>query len=181
MTDRGLFIGRFQPFHLGHLDVVRRLSQHHDEVVIAIGSAQVSHTASNPLTAGERLEMVHGVVREAGIDNAIVTPLPDVGRNAVWVAHVTSFVPGFRVLYTNNPLMTRLFGEAGVTVQPAPYHERTTYEGTRIRQLMMDGGDWKALVPPAVARVVEEHDAIARMRAIHGGENVVVEGRDPNV
>jgi len=33
---RGLMMGRFQPFHLGHLDLVRQILKECDEVVIAI-------------------------------------------------------------------------------------------------------------------------------------------------
>lgn len=180
MTDRGLFPGRFQPFHLGHLDVARRLAAQHAELVIAVGSAQVSHTASNPFTAGERVEMASAALREAGIVNALVLPLPDVGRNAVWVSHVVSYVPRFSVLYTNNPLMARLFTEAGHKVAPAPFHKRDAYEGTRVRDLMIGNGEWRPLVPPAVARVIDACDGARRLRDIaHAG--VVVEGSDPSV
>lgn len=180
MTDRGLFLGRFQPFHLGHLDVVERLAAQHAELIVAIGSAQVSHTPVNPFTAGERLEMVHESLRDAQVANALVIPLPDVGRNSVWVSHVRSYVPSFNVLYTNNQLMARLFTEAGHKVAPAPFHERDRFEGTRIRALMAEEGDWRALVPPAVARVILACDGERRVRDI-AGAGVVVEGADPQV
>lgn len=180
LTDRGLFLGRFQPFHVGHLEVAKRLAAQHDELVVAIGSAQVSHTAGNPFTAGERLEMTHGALRDAGVPNALVIPLPDVGRNSVWVAHVASYAPRFSVLYTNNPLMTRLFREAGHKVAPAPFHARERYEGTRIRRLIAEGGDWQALVPAATARVIAACDGVQRLRDI-GAAGVVVEGSDPLV
>ena len=180
MTDRALFLGRFQPFHLGHLDVVKRLAREHAEVVVAIGSAQVSHTQSNPFTVGERLEMVHAACKDAGLTNVIVVPLPDVGRNSVWVAHVKSFVPSFSALYTNNPLMARLFLEAGIKVLPAPFHAREKYEGSRIRALMQAGGEWRALVPAASARVIDACDGVKRVKDIQSA-GVVVEGKDPEV
>lgn len=180
MTDRGLFLGRFQPLHLGHLDVVRRLARQHAEVVVAIGSAQVSHTPSNPFTAGERLEMAFEAFRDAGLTNVMAIPLPDVGRNSVWVSHVKSYVPAFSALYTNNPLMTRLFKEAGIKVLPAPFHERDQYEGTRIRRTMIEGGDWRALVPPAAARVIDACDGVRRLKDI-ARAGVTVEGSDPQV
>lgn len=34
---RGLFVGRFQPFHLGHLHVIKELLEKVDELIIAIG------------------------------------------------------------------------------------------------------------------------------------------------
>lgn len=180
MVDRGLFLGRFQPFHIGHLDVAQRLARQHEEIVVAIGSAQVSHTDKNPFTAGERVEMAHAALREARVQNALVMPLPDVGRNSVWVSHVRSFVPAFSTLYTNNPLMTRLFREAGVKVAPAPFHARERYEGSQIRRLMREGGEWRALVPPAVARVIDACDGAQRVRDVRAAD-VVVEGSDPSV
>lgn len=180
MTDRGLFVGRFQPMHLGHLDVIRRLAARHDELIVAVGSANVSHTALNPFTGGERVEMVHAALREGGVMNALVLPLPDVGRNAVWVSHVVSLVPRFGTLYTNNPLPRRLFQEAGFATAPAPFHERDLYQGTRIRELMLSGEGWRDLVPPAVARVVDRCGGLRRVRdlAVPDGK---VEGHDPTV
>lgn len=180
MANRGLFIGRFQPMHLGHLEVMRRLAAGHDELVVAVGSANVSHTPLNPFTGGERVAMVHAALREAGVANALTLPLPDVGRNAVWVSHVASLVPRFTTLYTNNPLPRRLFQEAGYQVRPAPFHERERYEGTRIRRLMLDGGAWEGLVPPAVARMVREERLLDRLRDLAHPDGAV-EGFDPSV
>lgn len=180
-VSRALFVGRFQPLHLGHLDVVQRLARDHDEVVVGIGSANVSHSFANPFTGGERVEMVHAALREAGVDGAIVVPIPDIGRNSLWVSHVCSLVPSFDALFTNNPLMRRLFEEAGVAVKPAPFHVREQYEGTRIRALMRDGGEWQALVPKAVARVVVERNLLARIVAVSRSDGVIVEGRDSGV
>lgn len=181
MTDRGLFLGRFQPMHLGHLAVVERLAARHDEVVLAIGSANVSHTRVNPFTAGERIEMVAGALRERGLrDRVHVVPVPDLGRNALWVSHVASLVPRFTTLYTNNPLPARLFNEAGYKVAPAEFVERAAYEGTRIRRLMLENGDWRSLVPKAVAAVVESCGGLERLRDLSVSDGVV-EGFDPTV
>jgi len=50
MVKRGLFVGRFQPFHLGHLGVVKDILNEVDELVIVVGSAQYSHRIDNPFT-----------------------------------------------------------------------------------------------------------------------------------
>ena len=47
-NNRALFIGRFQPFHNGHLNVIKTLLENHKEVVVVIGSAQEENTAENP-------------------------------------------------------------------------------------------------------------------------------------
>ncbi|HDM88409.1 MAG TPA: nicotinamide-nucleotide adenylyltransferase, partial [Candidatus Bathyarchaeota archaeon] len=41
---RGLFIGRFQPPHLGHLHAIKQALEECDELIIVIGSSQYSHT-----------------------------------------------------------------------------------------------------------------------------------------
>lgn len=164
VVDRGLFVGRFQPFHHGHLGAVRRIAQQHDELIVGIGSANVSHTATNPFTAGERLEMIRGALKDAQVAHVLPVPIPDVGRNAVWVAHVASLVPRFTVAHTNNPLPARLFREAGYQVAPVPFVERAKYEATHIRAEIAKGGDhWKTLVPPAVAKIILDVDGPRRI------------------
>lgn len=49
MVGRGLFVGRFQPFHLGHLEAIKDTLGEVDELVIVIGSAQYSHDVDDPL------------------------------------------------------------------------------------------------------------------------------------
>ena len=53
---RGLMMGRFQPFHLGHLDLVRQILKQCDEIVIAVTSSQFNYLEKDPFTAGERIE-----------------------------------------------------------------------------------------------------------------------------
>ena len=52
--SRGFYIGRFQPYHYGHQAVLEQIAGSVDEIVIGVGSAQVSHTLDNPFTAGEK-------------------------------------------------------------------------------------------------------------------------------
>ena len=76
MTARNaLIIGRFQPFHNGHLMVLKAMASKYSPVV-AIGSAQLSHTADNPFTAGERYEMILSAVEDEGLQVRIL-PVPD--------------------------------------------------------------------------------------------------------
>lgn len=163
-SRRALYIGRFQPFHRGHLSVIQSVSREFEAVLVGIGSAQESHTLDNPFTAGERHLMLQKALDAAGIRNYFVIPIPDVGRNALWVSHVQSMVPPFNVFVSNNALPRRLFQEAGYQVRGAPFFEREKYSGTRIRGLMLDGKGWQELVPKEVVEVVEEVHGVERMR-----------------
>jgi len=113
---RGFYIGRFQPYHNGHHEVLERIAEEVDEIIIGIGSAQLSHQVSNPFTAGERVLMITRALESLGCPYYVI-PIEDVQRNALWVAHVRSMTPPFDLCYSSNPLVVRLFTEAGVKVQ----------------------------------------------------------------
>ena len=168
--DRSLVIGRFQPFHKGHLDMILRCAAESSGLVIGIGSAQYSHEPDNPFTAGERYLMIDEALAEAGLSKYFIVPIEDLNRYSVWVSHVVSMVPPFRHVYSNNALTRRLFGEAGYDLRDSPLYSRKVYSGTEVRKRMVSGDDWRSLVPPAVVKVLEEIDGNGRVREISGGE-----------
>jgi len=162
ISMRGLYIGRFQPFHLGHNAVLKKILEEIDEVVVVVASAQESHTPQNPFTAGERLDMIHGALRDMRSRSYII-PLQDVDRNAIWVSHVVSMAPRFDLVYSNNPLTEDLFIEAGFQVRKPPMYRRDLYSGTTIRELMLWGGDWRSLVPEEVASAIDRIGGVERL------------------
>ncbi len=162
---RGLLVGRFQPFHLGHLATVRWIREHRDEpLLLGIGSAQESYTWANPFTAGERFEMIDRTLQAEGISRVQCVPLPDIDRHAQWVAYVESMLPPFRHVYTNNPLTRLLFERAGHPVEPVPWADRARAEGATIRQELARTGSAEGLpLPAAVAAYLGEIDGAARL------------------
>jgi len=168
---RGVYPGRFQPIHWGHVSVVKWALDRVDELIIVVGSAQESHTLSNPFTAGERIEMIRLALLDAGVDLSRVTiiPLPDIYMNAVWVHYLSMFVPRFRYAIARNPLVVRLFKEAGYEVLIPPPYDRVKYSSTNIRKMMLIGDErWKELVPPSVAKFIEALRGEERIREIAG-------------
>jgi len=162
--DRPLFVGRFQPFHIGHLDMVRRILSRHEEVLLGIGSAQYSHTRENPFTAGERYEMIKRTLDAEGIHAYHIVPIPDTHVHSVWVGHVVSLVPKFDLVYANSPLVVRLFREKGLRVEELPLLKREAYSGTEIRRRIYEGGEWMSLVPKEVSQYILEIDGPQRIR-----------------
>ena len=73
---KALFIGRFQPFHNGHLKVIQNSINLYDEVIIGIGSAQYSNTTDNPFTAEERKLMIERSLKKAGFGNYKIILIP---------------------------------------------------------------------------------------------------------
>ena len=166
---RGFYIGRFQPYHNGHQSVLEHIAHEVDEIVIGIGSAQLSHLTDNPFTAGERVLMITRAL--SSLDRPFyVIPIEDIQRNALWVAHVRSMTPPFDLCYSSNPLVMQLFKEAGIRVQSPEMYERETLSGTEIRRRMLTGEPWKSLVPPEVIQVLDEIDGVGRLRQISRGD-----------
>ena len=160
---RALYIGRFQPYHLGHHAVIKEIASEADEVIIVIGSAQRSHELENPFTAGERYLMISKSLRDDGISNFYIVPILDVNWNAVWVSHVESLMPPVDVVFTNNPLIERLFEERGYEVHAPLLFNRKEYSGSEIRRRMLNNENWAVLVPEAVTEVIKEIDGLRRM------------------
>ncbi|MEM0357129.1 MAG: nicotinamide-nucleotide adenylyltransferase [Candidatus Bathyarchaeia archaeon] len=166
MVKRGLFVGRFQPFHKGHLQVVKEILNEVDELVIAVGSAQYSHRLDNPFTAGERLVMIRKALEEAKIDlsRIWIVPVPDVHVHMVWVSTVEGYTPRFNVVYSNEPLTRRLFIEAGYEVKAIRFHKREVYSATEIRERILKEENWEELVPKSVAEFIKEIGGIERLK-----------------
>ena len=166
---RGFYIGRFQPYHNGHQSVLEHIARKVDEIIIGVGSAQLSHHIDNPFTAGERVMMITRSLESLDCQYYVI-PIEDIQRNSLWVAHVRSMAPPFDICYSSNPLVVRLFKEAGVKVQSPAMYERDTLSGTEIRRRILAGEPWKNLVPPAVVQVLKEIDGIGRLRQIAGSD-----------
>jgi nicotinamide-nucleotide adenylyltransferase len=162
---RGLYLGRFQPYHLGHHLVIKQIAKEVDEIIIGIGSAQKSHEIENPFTAGERVLMVSGALEEFDIEHYVI-PIEDIQRNSLWVSHVKSMVPSFEIAYTNNPLVIELLNEAGIEVKQSPLFKRNSYSGTEIRRRMLKGEKWEQFVPKKVIEIIRGIDGVNRLKTI---------------
>lgn len=166
---RGFYIGRFQPYHDGHHAMIEQIASEVEELVVGIGSADASHTETNPFTAGERIMMLTKSIAEIEREHDLVTyvvPIVDIDRNAVWVGHVQSMCPEFDVVYSNNPLVVRLFEERGVEVHQSGMFDRGRLEGTDIRQRMIGGREWEDRVPDPVVEVIHECNGLQRLRTV---------------
>ncbi len=167
---KALFIGRFQPLHKGHEAVIRWLLELHDVVVIAIGSANESFTPKNPFTVGERIEMLHALLRSINaLDRVLYCAVPDTkGDSALWFAFIKSYCPQFDIAYTNNEFARVCLEYGGVEVRETPWFDKDVYNGTRIRELMAKGDKtWRELVATGVLEVLDRIKAEERVRALY--------------
>lgn len=164
----GLLIGRFQPFHIGHLTSVNYALKEVDHLYILVGSSQKSHEMRNPFTAGERILMIRNALIDEGLDarRYLIIPVPDAIGHAVWTAFIDQVVPKYDTVFSNDKLTIQLFREKGVEVIEPPLYKRKSFSATEVRRRIVSGGDWESLVPAAVRRVVEPIIRLGRFKAL---------------
>jgi nicotinamide-nucleotide adenylyltransferase len=173
----GLFVGRFQPFHFGHLAAVKFALKRVNYLYVVVGSAQKSHERDNPFTAGERISMIKSALDGNGVDPSkwMAIPIADADSHSVWVSSVESMVPKFDTVFTNDALTFLLFKEEGIEVKSVPFLDRKHYSATNVRDRILERRDWQHLVPPQVAKLVIRFGGVERVRQLRrkdlGGKN----------
>lgn len=161
---RIMFIGRFQPFHKGHLEVVKYLSKM-GVVMVVVGSAQYNDTFRNPFSYSERAAMITAAVEEAGIENVEIVPVKDIHNHQRWAEHVKASVPAYDCVFTNSDLDRNIFTFAGDRVLKEWLFERESYKGQKVREALASGDKgWVAMVPPTVAEILVNIGAERRLK-----------------
>ena len=156
-----LFIGRFQPFHNGHLYCLKKCLEIADKVIIAVGSSQESGTTNNPWDYKIRKRMVCEVVREMRVEDRIsrICSCPDNPSDRAWLADLKKRAGEFDVVVSNNDWVLSIFRDAGHPVYESGLHNRDELEGVKIRALMRAGDEgWKNRVPSEIVKLFENHD-----------------------
>jgi bifunctional NMN adenylyltransferase/nudix hydrolase len=74
MREYAIVIGRFQPFHLAHKQLLDKAYEVASRVIIILGSHQAAQTSKNPWSSKERIDMIVSALTEE--QNARTTFLP---------------------------------------------------------------------------------------------------------
>lgn len=163
-------IGRFQPFHLGHLELVRQILKENDEIIILIGSSQINYTLKNPFTAGERVWMIRDSLIGSSIDmsKVFLINVTDDENNVRWFSNVQSLSPPFKVLYTGNNFVRTLLKDEPIIIKEPKLVKENLFKGSFIRKLILENDSkWQDLVPGSVKKTIREIHAVERIRNIY--------------
>ncbi len=162
----GLLIGRFQPFHKGHLAAVDFGLSKVDNLWIGIGSSNKSFEKRNPFTADERKDMILSSLGPERTQRVKVFYVPDTGDHEKWTFHVDSIVPPYEVVFSNDEFTISLYKKRGKTVIEVPLLQREIISGTNIREMISKSKNWSDLVPEGTKNVLLKIDAKARLSEI---------------
>ena len=162
-------MGRFQPFHLGHMDLVRQILKECDEVIILVTSSQFNYLEKDPFTAGERIEMIHNSIKEADIDltRCIILAIENQFNIATWAAYLKSMLPNFQRVYSGNEYVKMLLADSNIEVIKPVFLDRDQYNATKIRSMIISGENWEQFVPKEVASYITKIDGKTRLETIH--------------
>ena len=160
----GLLIGRFQPFHLGHLDAVLFGLSRTENLLICIGSSNKSNESRNPFSAKERREMIISSIEPSMAERIKIFDIPDVGDHEKWAFEIDKIVPKYDVVFTNDEFTQTLFEKREMNVVPVVLKDREKFSGTNIRKLIADDKNWQDLVPRGTKKVLDLIDAKNRLK-----------------
>lgn len=165
----GLFIGRFQPLHYGHIESIKFALKDINLLIMIVGSAQSSHDLRNPFTAGERIEMIRNTlikIEEIDINRILIIPVPDTNVHALWTYSLDLLVPRYDIVFTNDPFTIILYKERRIKISQPKLYYRQKFTGTLIRNAMIKEGNWKQLIHPETTKVIEEISGVERLKQI---------------
>lgn len=160
-----VFVGRFQPFHDGHLEAIRWILKQAGEVTIVIGSMQEYGKLANPLDYKERREIVEMAVKGAGIKNFRIFGLPDFYNNAAWskkMLELAGLKAEETVLISLNDWARASAADIGIEFADHPVF-CDSVSGTQVRETMAAGFVWENLVPKSVAEYLKNSGGVQRI------------------
>jgi len=160
----GLLIGRFQPFHLGHLDAVLFGLARTENLFICIGSSNKSNERKNPFSAEERREMILTSIEPSIADRIKIFDVPDVGDHEKWTFEIDKTVPKYDIVFTNDEFTRTLFEKREISVISVILKDREKFSGTNIRNLIAYDRNWRDLVPQGTRNVLDNINAKERLK-----------------
>ena len=160
-----LFIGRFQPLHKAHLEVIKNILDENDKIVIAIGSSQESNTKENPFSAAERRQMIDAVMKANKIKNYEIAEIPDFFDDGKWFGYIKENIKGIDAAYSGNNVVLNCLKSRGFSVKKIKLID--DLNSTKIREKIAKGTDWQKDVPKEIAGFLVKINGIERIRNLY--------------
>ncbi len=161
----GVYWGRFNPPHKGHIALVRRLVKKVDLLIVAVGSAECKNTRRNPFSGDERVKMLRSYLREQDIKVKDVIAVKD-GKS--WTSSIDNLFEKcgkFDVLFTDHKTITKLIRNR---VKVVSFERNGDISSTLIRDSIAEGENWENLTGKSVVGLIRRFDGIARIKRAYG-------------
>ena len=160
----GFLIGRFQPFHLGHLEAVNFALSKIEKLYIGIGSSNKSNQPRNPFSVEERKQMIISSLDENILKRVSIFEIPDLDDHSKWTESIDKIIPKYDIVFSNDDFTHRLYEENTKKIISVALKSREDLSGTNIRRLIQNDGNWKDLVPNGTKNILLKIDAKNRLK-----------------
>lgn len=163
-----LFIGRFQPFHKGHLAAIKWILRKERKIFIVIGSNQRLLTRDNPFSLTERKKMIKKALLKERINNFKIFGVHDYENDTLWakkIFEITKLNPKKITVFTKNPWTKSCCEKINAVISPHPiFFDRLS--GIKIRKKIREGKVWRNLVTKTVSNFLEEINCEKRIKSL---------------
>jgi nicotinamide-nucleotide adenylyltransferase len=155
----GLLIGRFQPFHLGHLEALQFALSKVDKLWVGLGSSNKPVQKNNPFSAEERKQMILSSIDNTMKEKISIYFIPDLDNHVKWIEKIDTIVPKFNIVFSNDELTKHLYSKRSVQIITIPFLNRNVLSGTNIRDLIISDQKWDNLVPQGTRNFLKNTSA----------------------
>lgn len=166
-----VYIGRFQPFHNGHLRLVKDIVKEYPySLYLAVPTVGGALTHANPFTAAERVQMIRACIQHFGLPVRATQfqVLTETDKRPLHI-RVAEAIPDFELVFSGQEHTLSPFLRHGYSVvRLVPPDHRIS--GSRVRALMLEGGNWEKLVPFPVADYIKQRSLDQRLLQLPDGE-----------
>lgn len=161
---RTVFIGRFQPLHQGHKNVIEDHFGSEEDFAVVIGSADKEREEKNPLSADEREEII-----KACFPSLEIFHLEDEGQdeegNKRWIENLKDL--GVDKVISRNDLVKELVEEDyELELLEQDLYDPDIYSGTEVRRRIRSGEEWRYLVPDCCEEQIADKVEVIRKSGI---------------
>lgn len=176
MVKQGVVVGRFQPFHNGHLQYVLKALERCGHLYIGIttpGETATQYEPSDPTRLGlwnnpfsydERVEMITAALQAEQVNQAKTTFVHfNPSDLAAWYKAVPHDATYFLLLIGDEQKKVDEMRTQGLVVEVLDTVTDREETSGQIRQAMQTGQTWKHMVPDAVAAYLQQIDAVKRI------------------
>lgn len=187
-----VFVGRFQPLHNGHLQVIQKGLEIAEQVIIVIGSASAAPSPKNPFTFEQRRDMIEASIprskpRElisSDIGRLKIIPVRDYYYNeSAWVMDIQAKIDAYITPGEQVALIGQFRDASSYYLKLFPQwdhipietdHLNATAIRTRLLREVPMLPDWQGKVPEGEARD-RSHDLVANMPVPDGVKDMLDE------
>ncbi len=170
MSFVALFIGRFQPFHNGHVDAINQiLKDKPSKIIIGIGSSESELTQKNPFSYYERKEMLQIFIDNQKLTCFKIYPIPDFDNPRKWTNYILKNLPEFDTLYSGNPYTASCFENTDKQIKNLQINKFV--KAVHIRQLIAKDLNWQKSIPIEISKYLIKIKSVKRLQEIEKFED----------